>query len=133
MDLVSGYKKQLGEIFKKEGIIFAYLFGSLVRGKTGYLSDIDIAVYLREEIYSREYFETKLRILGDLTDLFKQDDIDLVVLNDAPPLVSHTILKEGRLIFCADAKKRIEYEVKATLKYLDWKPYLEKYTQETFA
>jgi hypothetical protein len=41
-------------------------------------------------------------------------------------------LKEGLLIFSDNDKMRLEYEVKAVLKYLDWKPYLDKYTQEVF-
>jgi len=39
------YEKELTEYFSsKESIILAYLFGSTVRGDTGRLSDVDIAV-----------------------------------------------------------------------------------------
>jgi len=125
-------KKQLNMIFKKQRVILAYLFGSQANGKTGPLSDIDIAVYFKKAITPDERFDLRLKVLGELTDLFKTDDIDLVVLNDAPPLLAHRILKEGILIFSDNDKKRLEFEVRAILKYLDWKPFLDKFTQEVF-
>jgi len=126
-------KNQLAEIFKKQKVVLGYLFGSQAKGKIGPLSDIDIAVYFKEAITSDERFDLRLKILGELADLFKTDDIDLVVLNDAPPLLAHRILKEGVLIFSDNDKKRLEFEVKAVLKYLDWKPYLDKFTVEVFS
>lgn len=123
----------LKKLFKKRKVVFAYLFGSQVEGKTGPLSDIDVAVYLDEKIPSQECFDLKLKILGGLMDIFKTDNIDVVILNEAPPLLSHRILKEGKLVFSSDEKKRLGFETKAVMQYLDWKPYLEKYTREVFA
>lgn len=123
-------KEQLKDVFKKQKVVFAYLFGSQAKGEIGPLSDIDIAVYLDEKIGRQEYFDIKLKLIGEFMDVFKRNDIDVVILNEAPPLLSHRILKEGSLIFSDDKKKRLEYEVRAILKYLDWKPYLDKYTQE---
>jgi len=125
-------KRQLARIFKKQKVVFAYLFGSQAKGTAGSLSDIDIAVYFDEEVADDDRFDLRLKVLGELTDLYKTDQVDLVVLNDAPPLLAHRILKEGLRIFSDNEKMRLEYEVKAVLKYLDWKPYLDKYTQEVF-
>jgi predicted nucleotidyltransferase len=125
-------KKQLSKILKKKKVILAYLFGSQAKGKTGPLSDIDIAISFDESVQANKRFDLRLETMGQLMDLFKTDEIDLVVLNDAPSLLSHRILKEGILIFSDNDKKRLEFEVKAILKYLDWKPYLDKYTREVF-
>jgi len=125
-------KKLLAGIFKKQKVVLAYLFGSQAKGKVGPLSDIDIAVYFDEKISFDERFALRLRTLGKLMDLFKTNELDLIVLNDAPPLLAHRILKEGSLIFSDSEDVRLEYEVKAVLKYLDWKPYLDKYTEEVF-
>jgi predicted nucleotidyltransferase len=123
---------ELAKIFKKQKVVSAYLFGSQAKDKVGPLSDIDIAISFGESVKANERFDLRLETLGQLTDLFKTDKIDLVVLNDAPPLLSHRILKEGILIFSDNNRKWLEFEVKAVLKYLDWKPYLEKYTKEVF-
>jgi predicted nucleotidyltransferase len=125
-------KKSLADILKKQKVVLAYIFGSQATGKTGPLSDIDIAVYFDENLSSDEQFALRLQVLGDIMDLFKTNEIDLVVLNDAPPLLAHRILKEGLVVFSDNEKVRLEYEVKTVLNYLDWKPYLDKYTQEVF-
>jgi predicted nucleotidyltransferase len=123
-------KARLAAIFQGRKVAFAYLFGSQAKGEVGPLSDIDIAVGFDESVASDQRFDLRLEVLGELTDLFKSDDIDLVVLNDAPPLLAHRVLKEGLLLFSADEKARLEFETRAVLKYLDWKPYLEKYTRQ---
>jgi len=66
---------------KRDDIIFAYLFGSYAKEKQTHLSDIDIAVYIREK---KGISDKKLKILMDLSKLLKTDDIDLVILNEAP-------------------------------------------------
>ena len=76
-------------------ILFAYLFGGFARGKPQPLSDVDIAVYLKE---GGNVAENKLDILGNLMALLQTDEIDLVVLNTAElPLVMN-ILKTKKII-----------------------------------
>jgi len=78
------------EIYLKsrEDIHFAYLFGSFARGSTSPLSDLDIAVYLA----GAELADKRMEILGDLIDIFKTDEIDLVILNTAPLTLRMNIL-----------------------------------------
>lgn len=125
-------KDRLNEIFKKNQVVLAYLFGSVAKNKTGSLSDIDIAVLLDEKVPSVQHFDRKLAIMGQLSDLFKTDNIDVVLLNETPPLLTHRIIKEGKIIFSLSKKNRLEFELRAVMKYLDWQPHLEKYTQEVF-
>jgi predicted nucleotidyltransferase len=123
-------KKRLGHILKKQNVVFAYLFGSQAKGTAGRLSDTDVAVFFDDRIPRNEHFDARLEVLGELTDLLKTDNIDVAVLNDAPPLLAHRILKEGVLIFSDNDKVRLAYEVRAVLKYLDWSSFLDKCTQE---
>jgi len=126
---VEEIKKKLENCFKKNPVIFVYLFGSVAEEKEGVLSDIDIAVYFEERV---DYFNEKIKLLGEIMNILKTEAIDIVVLNISPPLISHRIVKYGKLIYSKDEKKRIEYEVRAVLQYLDWKPFLMKYTKEVF-
>lgn len=72
----------------RKDVAFAYLFGSMARGETTPLSDVDIAVYLTEGPFS----EKRLEILGDLCDILATDKLDLVILNTAPlPLAARII------------------------------------------
>lgn len=124
--------RKLDRIFREEKIVLAYLFGSQAEGKTGPLSDIDVAVLFDREVPSSEYFDRKLKVMGKLSDLWKTDNLDLVVLNQSPPLITHRILKEGRVLFSQDKKKRLEFELRAVMRYLDWKPYLQKQVKQVF-
>ena len=63
----------------RDDISFAYLFGSRARGTPSPLSDVDIAVHLTEGPFS----EKRLEILGDLIDILRTDNLDLVILNTA--------------------------------------------------
>jgi len=84
---------------KRDDIIFAYLFGSYAKEKQTHLSDIDIAVYIREK---KGISDKKLKILMDLSKLLKTDDIDLVILNEAPislltKILAHKIILNDKL------------------------------------
>ena len=84
---------------KRDDIIFAYLFGSYAKEKQTHLSDIDIAVYIREK---KGISDKKLKILMDLSRLLKTDDIDLVILNKAPislltKILAHKIILNDKI------------------------------------
>lgn len=122
-------KKELSRLFKEYNIVFAYLFGSQAEGRTGLLSDIDIAVYFDGRISQKDCFDLKLKLIGDLTDIFRRDDIDIVVLNEAPYVLENRILREGRLIYSGNERKRNAYETKAFIDYFDWDYFEEKFTK----
>ena len=60
--------------------VFAYLFGSLAKRAPSPLSDVDIAVYLADNLYFKD---DKLNILGNLMNILQTDEIDLIILNAA--------------------------------------------------
>ncbi|MBI4652886.1 nucleotidyltransferase domain-containing protein [Candidatus Kuenenbacteria bacterium] len=125
--------KKLEQIFKKHKIVFAYLFGSQANKKTGPLSDIDIAIYFNKKLNKSDRFDEKHKLMADLSDLFQKENIDLVSLNDAYPLLAHRILKNGQSLYCYNIKKQKEYEDKAIGEYLDWEPSLREQTKLLFA
>ena len=121
--------KELSKLFKKYNIVFAYLFGSQATGKTGLLSDIDIAVYFDKKVFQKDYFDLRLELIGGLMDIFRRDDIDIVVLNEAPYVLENKILREGKFIYSRDEKARNAYETKAFINYFDWDYFEEKFTK----
>jgi predicted nucleotidyltransferase len=98
-------------------VVFAYLFGGLARGKPQPLSDIDIAVYLKE---GASIAENKMDILGHLIAILETDEIDLVVLNTADlPLVMN-IVKTKKIIVDKDPFSRHVFESLTMRKYFDF-------------
>lgn len=103
-----------------ENIIFAYIFGSYVQGKMRPDSDIDIAIYLEKKLNSETYLEIKM----DLTDVCKRE-IDLIILNDAKPLLKYEIYKNNILLFTRDNDLESSYKIKTLFEYNDVKRYLD--------
>ena len=115
----------------------AHLFGSLASGRARPDSDVDVAVLVSEKRMRRDPFKYRLRLLTDLMKILKRDDVDLVLLNQAPPLLAHRILSRGKLIFERSASARVAFQVRTVNRYLDTQPmrnlylaYLKKHARE---
>jgi uncharacterized protein len=100
-------------------IIAAYIFGSSASERLTALSDIDIALLVANNIDSRDYGKLKLDIINGLIETFSFDRFDVVILNAAPPLLTHEIIKKGKLLFSRDERQRIEFTARETRHYLD--------------
>lgn len=74
-----------------DGLISAYLFGSVASGRAHRESDVDLAVLLDRQVYPtpQQRFDLRLRLIGRLQSAIGRD-VDLVVLNDAPPQLGRT-------------------------------------------
>jgi REP element-mobilizing transposase RayT/predicted nucleotidyltransferase len=111
---------------KEETIAIAYLFGSVVRGRTGPLSDVDIAVWFRDEME----LEGRYELAFQLRKLLGVESLHLVALNRAPIELKYQIIKEGRVIFSDSVMTRVEFEAKILSQYADYLPVLERQRSE---
>ncbi len=117
MQRVEGLK----EFFeKKTEVIFAYLFGGLTRERPSFLSDVDIAVYVRDP----KRFDY-LKFYGEITDFLGTDEVDIVVLNRAPISLTGRILQSKRLLIDKEPFLRHKFESLKIREFLDFQ-YLEK-------
>lgn len=116
------YQERLEEVFASHGVALAYLFGSQARGRPGPLSDVDIAVLLGPEVGRDRWFQVKLDLIGALMELFRRNDIDVVVLNRATPVMAHEVARSGRILYEAKPGTRVAFEVSALRRYVDTKP-----------
>jgi len=118
-------EQKLARYAAEKGVLALYLFGSTVHGRGTTLSDIDIAILLPESVPEREYFDQRLEMTVELMELLHEDNIDLVILNEAPPLLKHRVITRGKVIFCRDEQTKTGFEARAILEYLDFKPVLD--------
>lgn len=98
-------------------ILFAYLFGSIGKGKHFPLSDVDIAVYLKEP---SDIQEKKMEILGALIDILQTEEIDLVVLNSATLPLRMRILENKKVVADREPFLRHHYESLTMREYFDF-------------
>jgi hypothetical protein len=111
--------KKLTNLFsQKPEIILAYLFGSVAEDKTHKYSDIDVAVYVND-LQKENEFDYKLNLIGELNDILQTDDIDLVILNNAPPTLINRIIRYGLLLKCVDEAFRRRYLIQTFKEYED--------------
>lgn len=108
----------------------AYLFGSTARGESNCLSDIDIAVLFDNALLRKEAFDPQVELISELTCLLKTDNVDLVVLNDSPLLLTYNIIREG-IILKSDEPLRVKFETKMMSRYLDERYHIERHAKES--
>ena len=111
-------------------VIVAYLFGSRATGRARAESDVDVAVLLNEQD-SVARFERRLRLGNEVEDVVSRP-VDLIVLNDAPPILQHQVLCYGQLLFERSRRARVEFEVQAGQVYADSMPMRRFFQQALF-
>lgn len=126
MELTKKHKEKIQEIAEKYQLKLVYLFGSQATGKIGPLSDYDFAVYL-EEKDSKKRFDTRLKLIADVSEILKTDKVDICILNDIEgPELKYNIIKEGIIIFEKEPFKII-VEPKIITEYIDFHSSLLRY------
>jgi len=113
------------KIFKKNKVVFAYIFGSAVKEGLTKLSDIDFAVFLDKAISKSKYCNIRLLILDQLGRVIKNKPLDIAILNNSSPLLAQLVILKGKIIFCEDEDLRIRFQLKS-LKEFDDAFYLRK-------
>jgi predicted nucleotidyltransferase len=116
-NILSLLPKGITYLQSRKDVFFAYLFGSLAKGRIAPLSDVDIAIYLSEEI---GLGIKKMEILGGLMECLQTDEIDLVLLNRAPVTLRMKILENKTVIVDKAPFIRHQYESLAMREYFDF-------------
>ncbi|PIX34910.1 MAG: hypothetical protein COZ58_02135 [Candidatus Infernicultor aquiphilus] len=101
----------------RQKVVFAYLFGSLARDKVLPLSDIDVAIYLKEGV---DLNKEKMNILQDLIDLLGTEEIDLVLLNTAPLTLKARIVENKKILVDKEPFLRHSFESLVLREYFDF-------------
>jgi len=119
-------KKLAGFCKNRPEIIVAYLFGSRARGDSGPASDIDLAFLVESSLVNeRDYpYGYNAYLIAEFMDIFKTNELDAIVLNDAPPLLKFQVIYYGQVIFSRSEEKRLAFHVKAFNEYQDFRPML---------
>lgn len=109
--------QQCQKIFKKHGVVLAYLFGSYARGTAGPMSDADVAIlFARKDNGSRTFDFSR-----DLEKIFGTTEVDIVDIGTINnPLLRHEIAFGGKVVFSSDdSAYRFPFERRAVREYED--------------
>ena len=119
----------LSSLFAGEPVVIAYLFGSQARGEAGPLSDVDVAVLLEDGLSAEEMLALRLRLMEAIGRALGVERVDVVALNDAPYLLQHRVIRDGRVLLARDELARVRYEFRVLRDYLDFRYFEDKYFQ----
>ena len=108
-------------------ILFAYIHGSFTCGKE--FRDIDIALYLREEVLRDRIIDYEIEIEIKVEDALKYP-VDVRVLNCAPLSFQYRVIKGGILLFERDGESRVDFQAKTLDFYFDFAPFRKRYMKE---
>lgn len=128
--------RSLGRIYPE--IDAVYLFGSRATGKSGPLSDIDIGVLLNtDHVRPKDLFRTRLNLITQAMETCGRSNVDLVLLNEAGPLLAYEVVHDGKLAYERNRQRRVSYEADTLRRYFDFQPffhtirqYLKKHLRE---
>ena len=107
-------------------VLEAYLFGSHAQGKAQPHSDVDIAVYIDESRVERSAFGYRAQLTTVVIAGLHFNDIDLLVLNHAPPVLYYHVLRDGIRVLSRDLMETTTREGRAISRYCDFVPHLAK-------
>ena len=105
----------------------AYLFGSRATGRATAISDIDVAVYIDRPLApAASAYGYAADLAARLGRAIGRDDVEVVVLNDASPLLYHRAITGGVRILSRDLRATTTREGRALSRYCDYVPQLRR-------
>lgn len=114
-------RTELKELLASEtDVEFAYLFGSVVKGRARAGSDVDVAVHLEGDDPARRFDrQLELEARGE-RGLGRP--VQVVVLNDAPLELRFNVLSHGLVLAARDDAARRRFYVDTGRRYYDMQP-----------
>ncbi len=111
------------DIFKNYPYIAAaYLFGSQAAGRTGPMSDVDIAVLLKKPHPEGRHLLHQMDHLSFRIEELLKKEVEVVEMNRQGLIFQYNILRTGKLIYDADPSFRANYVSRLISAYCDFEP-----------
>ena len=111
---------------QRSEVLEAYLFGSAARGEIQPHSDVDVAVYADPGRIPEGGYGYQAELTTLLMQALGRNDVDVVVLNRASPLLYHRVLRDGVRVLSRDLARSTTREGQALSRYCDYVPQLAK-------
>ena len=104
-----------------EELKLVMLYGSRARGNYNKDSDLDLAFLFSEKTLQQENsLKLRIKLAGSLEKLLKIAT-DVVILNEALPLLKYQVIKYGSTIYTASDFSYNSYYSKVIKEYFDYK------------
>lgn len=112
-------RARLARALDVRGVVAARLIGSQATNRAGPLSDVDIGVWVARALTVDERAALRTRLTEAAALALGTGEVDVVVLNDASPVLRHGAVRDGVMLAEPDPAERVRMETDALLAYLD--------------
>jgi predicted nucleotidyltransferase len=129
-DVIDRIPELINRISKDKEIVALFSFGSMALGDLKPLSDLDFGMLVSRTLDRKKRFEKHLDLIGVFNESFKTDEVDLVLMNDAPMRYSYNIIKSGKLLLCSDSDALRDFIEKTVKLYLDFRYIRDEFDEE---
>ncbi|MFC1716348.1 nucleotidyltransferase domain-containing protein [Candidatus Poribacteria bacterium] len=120
--MITEISEKLKNFFEeREEVQFAVIFGSLAKGTANKLSDADIAVMVDPHFEDTSPYGYHATLTADLIQELKQNDVDVIILDEAPILLKYQVLRYGEFIHTRNKQARIQFQVDTLNQYDDFR------------
>jgi uncharacterized protein len=102
---------RLDDLFVREGVLLAYIFGSLLQDSRP-AQDVDLALLLPED--KRPY-----HLHQAITDCLGTERVDIVDLRRASPVLKFEIISNGRCLYAQDEDIQLNFVLATLRQYHD--------------
>ena len=109
--------EKLAPVFEEEGVLLAYLFGSLAKANEASRRephDIDLALLTKDE--------PAWKLWGKIAEALGTERLDLVDLRKASPVLLFEIVRSGHLLYTSDEATKERFVLNALHLYRDAAP-----------
>jgi len=115
---------QLTQLFQTSPVDVAYASGSAsARKLAGSFNDLDVGLLLLDKIKTTEYFDYQVYFVSELSKTLETEGLDVVILNQASLLQRAQVIRSWSLLFQRDHKRRVQWEARAVMEYLEFQKY----------
>ena len=123
-------RKETINILKRLDIKLLYVFGSSVTKTQNDKSDIDIGVVFGENS-NPNYHISFIYLYKALTNEFRNKEfrnkeIDIVFLNNAPLTLKFNVVIEGKIVYKDSTESENNFKERVIKEYIDFKPLLDQ-------
>lgn len=118
----SGLNSLLQKAKADTDVLAVILFGSMARGESNSLSDIDVCILLNKNYEPLFMSHKRLEYLSIV-------DFDISIFQQIPLYIRRRVIKEGNVLFCRKEERLYELVFKTIKEFDDFKPIYYEYLE----
>jgi len=109
----------------RSDVLFAYLFGSNVKGYANSESDWDIAIYFKQNLKQNGRWP-EFELEADLSHAIGAQAQVIILNRPLAPVFGFEIIKHGFVLIDRNPNLRSDFENRILRQYYDWQYYLNR-------